>query len=93
MGLESMPKSFDLACKNGTIPIYLTRPKFLDYVGPYPEPKYYGADFKSGDERAQFLAWYEEQKEFSIIRKSCWLSAWMTSMYWDRHSALFEICF
>ena len=32
-------------------------------MGPYPEHKYYGADSMSGDERAQFLAWYEKQKE------------------------------
>jgi hypothetical protein len=31
-------------------------------VGPYPKPKYYGADFMSGNEQAHFLAWYEEQK-------------------------------
>ena len=28
----------------------------------YPEPKFYGADYMSGDERAQYLEWYEEQK-------------------------------
>jgi hypothetical protein len=38
-------------------------PKNLDYVGPCTEPKYYVADFMSGDERAQFLAWYDVQKE------------------------------
>ena len=32
-------------------------------MGSYPEPKYYGADFLSGDYRNQFLAWYEEQKD------------------------------
>jgi hypothetical protein len=30
-------------------------------VGPYREPKLHGADYMSGDERAQFLEWYEEQ--------------------------------
>jgi hypothetical protein len=37
--------------------------KNLDYVCPHPETKYYGAQFISGDERAQFLEWYEEQKD------------------------------
>jgi hypothetical protein len=32
-------------------------------VVPYPETKYYGAEFRSADDRAQFLAWYEEQKD------------------------------
>ena len=27
----------------------------VDYVGQYPEPKFYAADYMSGDERAQFL--------------------------------------
>jgi hypothetical protein len=31
-------------------------------VGPYPEPNYYGAGLMSGDERAQVLEWYEQQK-------------------------------
>ena len=42
--------------------------KNLYYEGPHPEPKYYGAGFMSGDERAQFLDWYEEQKD-KIFRK------------------------
>ena len=31
----------------------------LDYVGFHSEHKYYGADFISGDVRAQFSAWYQ----------------------------------
>jgi hypothetical protein len=27
----------------------------MNYVGPYPEPEFYGTDFMSVDERAQFL--------------------------------------
>jgi hypothetical protein len=51
MSLKSMPKSFDLTCK-----------KDFYYVGSYPEPKYYGADYMSGDERAQFLKVHKGQK-------------------------------
>jgi len=36
-------------------------------VGPYPESKYYGADYMSGDERARFLGWYEEQKDQELL--------------------------
>ena len=32
-------------------------------MGPYPELKFYGADYMSSDERAQFLEWVEEQKD------------------------------
>jgi len=41
----------------------------LDYVGPYPEPKFYGAEYMSGDERGQFLEWYEEQKDKIFCNK------------------------
>ena len=68
MSLKSMPKSFDLTLRRVIIPISLTRPRIW-IVGPYAEHKYYGQTL-SGDERAQFLAWYEEQKEnISKIRK------------------------
>jgi hypothetical protein len=61
VSLKSMPKSFELTSKKGYYPHFFNTANNLDYVGRYPEPKYYGADL-SGDERAQFLAWYEEQK-------------------------------
>ena len=49
--------------QEGLLPSFFNTADNLNYVGPYPEPKYYGADFMSGDERVQFLAWYEEEKE------------------------------
>ena len=50
MNLKSMPKSFDLTCKKGYYPHFFNTAKNLDYMGPYPEPKYYVAEFMSGDE-------------------------------------------
>jgi hypothetical protein len=88
-----MPKSFELTSKKGYYPRFFNTADNLDYVGPYPEPKYYGADFMSGDERAQFLEWYEEQKKNSITRKNCWPTVWMMSMYGGRHAVLFGIYF
>ena len=32
-------------------------------MGSHPEPKYYGAEFMSGDKRAEFSAWYEGVKD------------------------------
>jgi hypothetical protein len=58
-----MPKSFDLTCKKGYYPHFFNTTKNLEYVGPYPDPKYYGVDYMSGEERAQFSDWYEEQKD------------------------------
>ena len=55
MILKNMPKAFDLTCKKGYYPFFITANN-LDYVGPHPVPKYYGADFMSGNNRAQLLA-------------------------------------
>ena len=41
----------------------------MDYMGAYPEPKFYGADYMSGDERAQFLERYEKQKDEIFCNK------------------------
>ena len=61
MSLKSMPKSFDLTCKKGYYINFFNSAENLDYVGPYPKPKFYGADYMSSDERAQLLEWHEEQ--------------------------------
>ena len=45
MSLKSLPKSFELTCKKGYYPHFFNTANNLDYVGPYPEPKYYGVDF------------------------------------------------
>lgn len=58
-----MPKSFDPACKKRYDPHFFNTANNLDYVCPYPEPKYYGADYMSGDEEAQYLESYEEHKD------------------------------
>ena len=55
MSLKNMPKSFDLTCKKGYYPHFFNTAENLDYVGAYPEPKFYGADYMSSDEQAQFL--------------------------------------
>jgi len=62
MSLKSMPKSFDLTCKNGYYPHFFNTADNLDYVGSHSEPKFYGADFMFWDERTQFSAWYEGLK-------------------------------
>jgi hypothetical protein len=49
-------------CTRGYYNYFFNTAENLDYVGSYPEPEYYGADYMSGDERAQFLEWHKEQK-------------------------------
>jgi hypothetical protein len=78
MSLKSMPKSFDMTCKKGYYLHFFNTASNLNYEGPYPEPKFYGADSMSVDERAQFLEWYEEQKvSYLGTRTNCWPIAWM----------------
>jgi len=48
--------------QEGVLPQIFNTASNLNYVGPYPEPEFYGADSMSADERIQFMQWYEEQK-------------------------------
>ena len=50
-------------CKKVYYRHFIKTVKNLDNVTPYPEPKNYGADFISGNERSQFLEWYEMQTD------------------------------
>ena len=63
MSLKSVPKSFDLTCKKMYYPHLFNTANNLDYMGSHPEPKFYGADFMSRDERTQFSAWYDGVKD------------------------------
>ena len=71
MSLKSIPKSFDLTCKKGYYHHFFNTANNLDYVDSYPKPKYYGADFMSGDDRDQFLAWYENKTKIVTVKKNC----------------------
>ena len=57
-----MPKSFDLTWKKGYYPHFFNTASDLNYVGPYPEPEFYGTVSMSVDERTEFMQWYDEQK-------------------------------
>ena len=52
--------------KGGILSHFFKTANNSDYVGPLPETKFYGADFMSGGERAQFSAWYEGVKDKSF---------------------------
>jgi hypothetical protein len=58
-----MSKAFDLSCNKGYYPHFFNTNEHLNYVGPLPEPTYYGADFMSKEERARFLEWYVTAKD------------------------------
>jgi len=68
--------------QEGVLNHFFNTTENLDFVSPYSEPKFYGADYMSGDERTRILEWYEEQKEkISAISRSSWPTALMMSMY------------
>jgi len=73
--------------QEGVLPSLFNTAENLDYVGPYPEPRFYGADYMSGDERAQFLEWYEEQKDKIFCNKQELLADYM-----DNVSVLRQTC-
>jgi len=82
MSNKGMPKSFDLTCKKRYYSDSFNTVENLDYVSSLPEPKFYGADFMSGNERTQFSAWYAGLKtKFLTIARKCCSTAWITSMY------------
>jgi len=62
MSLKRMPKSFDLKCKKGYYAHFFFTASSMNYVGPYPEPEFYGADSIPADEHGQLMQWHEEQK-------------------------------
>jgi hypothetical protein len=79
MSLKKIPKSFDLTCKKGYYPHFFNTANNTNYVGPYPDPEFYGADFMSADERAQFMQW-EEQKGKLFCNKDELLAYCMDDM-------------
>jgi hypothetical protein len=56
-------------------------------VGSYSEPQFYGPDFISVDERAQFLEWHKEQKDQVFCNKDKLLAYCM-----DDANVLREAC-
>jgi len=57
-----MPKSFDLIYKKVYQPHFFNTASKLNNVGFYPETEFFGADFMSVDEHAQYSEWHQKQK-------------------------------
>jgi len=62
MPLRKLPEAFGLQASKSCFPHLFNTKANLDYVGPIPDIKYYGAEAMSVGERKEFLAWYNEQK-------------------------------
>jgi len=62
MPLRKLPEAFGLQASKSWFPQLSNTKANLDYVGPIPDIKYYGADEMSESKRREFMAWYNEQK-------------------------------
>jgi G:T-mismatch repair DNA endonuclease (very short patch repair protein) len=61
--LRKLSGAFGLTARNSWYPHYFNTEENLDYVGPIPDISYYGANDMGESERAEFLAWYEGQRD------------------------------
>ncbi len=62
MGLAKLPDAFGLPCgSKGHFPHFFNTPENASYVGPLPEPRFYGVDLMSVGDKEKFDAWYGEQ--------------------------------
>ena len=63
MPLSMLPKTFGLdGFKKGDFPHLFNVEAHYDYVGPYPDVRYYGVESMKSEHREEFLAWYETKK-------------------------------
>ena len=61
MGLAKLPAAFGMDCQKGYFPHFFNRPENQDYIGPYPQPQFYGVSQMSTTQRSSFYKWYQEE--------------------------------
>jgi G:T-mismatch repair DNA endonuclease (very short patch repair protein) len=67
MSLRNLPKAFGLpSVSKGHYPHFFNTLENLDYVGRYPECRFYGVDYMTEIERQEFLEWYASVKDGSF---------------------------
>ena len=78
MKLSALPKIFGLAeqLKKGYFPHIFNTPENENYIGPYPDRRYFTPELMGVEERVDFLNWYAEvrDKEFNLrkeLREYC----------------------
>ena len=63
MKLSKLPKAFGLKeLKKGWFPHFFNTRENQEYLGPYPDPKYYRCNFMGNDKREECLAWLKSQE-------------------------------
>ena len=64
MALKELPKSFELQeLEKGHFPHFFNTPENQDYIGRWPDKKFYSPDTMKTDDRDKFLVWYDSQKD------------------------------
>ena len=63
MPLRKLPDSFGLSVTKSWYPHFFNTKTNLNYVGPIPDIKQFGADAMSESERRKFISWYDTQKD------------------------------
>jgi hypothetical protein len=64
MALAKFPKTFGIKeLKKGYFPHFFNLPENQQYVGPYPNPSFYGAEYMSNSDNENFFKWYHSKKE------------------------------
>lgn len=59
MALAKLPKTFGLnEIAKGYFPHLFNTPENQGYIGPYPDPSFYGVDQMKSDDRSTFLEWH-----------------------------------
>lgn len=59
--LSKLPKMFGIRYKKGWFPHLFHTRENINYVGTYPDIKFYECDSMYTDERKEFLEWYEDK--------------------------------
>ena len=71
--LRHLPKMFDLEETKGYFPHRFNTIAHINYVGPYPNAEFYGADFMSVGERPVFLEWHADKvNSFDPLKIETW---------------------
>ena len=62
--LEKFPKTFDIdELKKGFFPHSFNKPENYNYIGVYPEQKYYNPEFFTVKKKSDFEVWYNSVKD------------------------------
>lgn len=63
MKLSSLPQALGIASCKGFPPHFFDTTENQIYVGPLPQPEYYGVDSMMLEEMKPFLAWHADNQE------------------------------